>query len=332
MPSKSLSLLETVLDIIDRRGKSALEEATWHIMQDFADGSIVSEALQYYAKVTFPRVLPIFPALIHISCEAVGGKPERTKCIATAMMLITASGDIHDDIIDRSTHKFGQKTMFGKFGKDITLLAGDALLFQGMALLQRNEASLEERAAISDLITKAMIELTAAEATETCLWKKDPINVDEYFEVIRHKGSVAELHCGIGGILGGADKEALENITKYGRAIGILSTMKDEFMDVTNFSEIKSRVKNEVLPYPFICAFQDAEIGNKILPIVKNGDLSRKELPFVSETILKSPEVKQLKDKLKGMGEQELSRNPLLTDCKRGKEAALLLQFLASEL
>ncbi len=332
MPAKPL--IETVIDIVDARGKSALEEATRCILQSGYDQSIVSEALTYYAKEIFPSVLPIFPALIHLSCEIVGGKPEETKPVATAMILITASGDIHDDIIDRSISKSGRKTMFGKFGRDITLLAGDALLIQGMGLLQNSIAGLAEnkRTAISNLITKAMFELTAAEATETCLWRKEQVTLEEYFEVIKQKGSIAELHCKIGAILGGADEKAFESITDYGRAIGILSVMKDEFMDVSNFSELKYRYKNEILPYPIICAFQSPALKKEILPIIESKGFSEKDLLSIAKATFDSSEVKQLRQKLKRLGEEELTKNPLLKSDKRGKEATLLLQFLSKEL
>jgi geranylgeranyl pyrophosphate synthase len=327
------SLMETAIEIIDRRGKFSLDEAAQYILKS-NDDSIVSEALKYYAKEVFPRVLPIFPALIHLSCEVVGGNPEETKPVATAMMLITASGDIHDDIIDGSNSKFSRKTILGKYGKDITLLAGDTLLVQGMELLQNNLFSLQEskRIVIGNLITKAMFELAAAEAIETALWKKDKVTPKEYFEVIRQKGSIAELHCKIGAFLGDADQESLYNMAEYGRVIGILSTMKDEFMDASNYFEIKNRFNKEILPYPFICAFQDISIKKEILSLIKSKGFSKEEVPFISKTILGSPAVQQVKDELMEMGKNVLAKNSLLMNRKSGKEAVLLLQFLANEL
>jgi geranylgeranyl pyrophosphate synthase len=332
MPSKSL--METALDIVDTRGTPAIEESIERIIQSGYTPSIITKALAYYAKELFPKVLPIFPALIHLSCELVGGKAEETKPVATAMMLITASGDIHDDIVDRSTVKFGKKTMFGKFGKDVTLLAGDALLMHGMGLVQNSTAvlSVNKRMAICNLITKAMFELTAAEATETCLWKKEQVPLEEYFEVIKQKGSIAELHCQIGAILGDADEKTLEYITRYGRAIGTLSAIKDEFNDVTNFSELNYRFKNEMLPYPIICAFQNPTIKKEVLTLIESQDFSEKDVQTIAKAVFASAEVKQLKRRLRKLGEEELTKNPLLKKDKGGREAASLLQFLAQEL
>jgi heptaprenyl diphosphate synthase len=331
---KSEPLTEIALNIIDKRGKLALNEASLEILQyRYADG-IISEALKYYAKAIFPRVLPIFPALIYLSCNAVGGEPEKTKPLATAMLLITASGDIHDDIIDKSSHKLHRKTVFGKYGRDIALLAGDALLVQGMTLLQTNCESLpiDQRKAITNLIAKSMFEIVEAEAAETCLWKKVNVTPQEYFEVIRHKGSVAELHCKIGGILGCADKMALGNITNYGRIIGILSTMKDEFMDMLNYSELDHRIKNEMVPYPLLYALQNDKFKKQIMPFITKDDFSKKDLTFIAKSTFKSIEVKKLKAELRELGENELASNILLKRNEKENEATVLLQALAIEL
>lgn len=326
-------LTEIAIDIIDKRGKFASDEATKKILEHRYNDGIISEALNYYANTIFPRVLPIFPALINLSCKAVGGKPEETRPLAVAMMLITASGDIHDDIIDRSTSKFQRKTIYGKYGKDIALLAGDALLVYGMSLLQTIEPlTIDQKEAITNLITKSMFELAEAEANETRLWKKDNVTPQEYFEVIRGKGSVAELHCRLGGILGRADDTSLELLANYGRTIGILATMKDEFVDILNFSELKNRMHNEMLPYPIVYAFQNEVLRKQIRPIIMKYSFSKEDHSFIIKTILDSLEIKQLKTEMEGMGVIELTNNPLLKESTRGKEAALLLQALAAEL
>jgi len=328
------SLTEIAVEIIEKRGNFALAEASRQILQSRYDNGLVAEALKYYATAIFPKVLPIFPALIYLSCKAVGGKPEQTKSVAVAMLLITASGDIHDDIIDKSTSKYARKTAFGKYGKDIALLAGDVLLIQGMTLLQKSSESLPvaQRTEIADLVVQSMFELAEAEAFETCLWKKLNVTPEECFEVIKRKGSIAELHCRIGGIIGCADEKALFNTREYGRLIGILSTVKDEFLDLENFSELRSRAKNEMLPYPMVCAFQNRTLRKKIQPIIMNDNFLKKDLHFVTETILNSAEVKKLKNEFKELGKKQMTENKLLNAGEMGEEAALLLQALANEL
>jgi geranylgeranyl pyrophosphate synthase len=148
----------------------------------------------------------------------------------------------------------------------------------------------------------------------------------------KHKGSVAELHCRIGGIIGSADEKNLVDLKEYGRLLGILSTMKDEFLDLENFSELKNRINNEMPPYPIVCAFQNKTLRKQILPIIMNQSFSEKDLPFVVESILSSDEVKKLKSELKELVEKEISRNKLFKDCKNGEDAYLLLKALTYEM
>jgi hypothetical protein len=61
------TLTEIAVDIIEKKGRFALAEASRHILQSRYEYGKVSEALKYYAEVIFPRVLPIFPALIYLS-------------------------------------------------------------------------------------------------------------------------------------------------------------------------------------------------------------------------------------------------------------------------
>ncbi|MCL4429890.1 MAG: polyprenyl synthetase family protein, partial [Chloroflexi bacterium] len=130
------TLTQNAIGIVTRAGQFAQLQACQKILENKYDNGTVCEALHYYAKTVLPKVLPIFPALICLSSKAVGANPENARSIATALLLITASGDIHDDIVDNSTRKFERKTVVGKYGKNIALLAGDALLIQGTTTLQ----------------------------------------------------------------------------------------------------------------------------------------------------------------------------------------------------
>ena len=331
---KPNSLTENALKIIESRGRFALDEASRKIHQSQHGEGLVSAALNYYAKAIFPAVLPIFPTLIFLSCKAVGGNPEKTKPIATSMMLITASGDIHDDIIDNSMRKFQRKTVFGKYGRDTALLAGDALLIQGTASLQKNceFLSAENRTKVADLMAKSMTEIVKAEFIETRLWQKPEVTPEEYFEVFRLKGGIAELHCRIGGIIGFAEKKSYECLAHYGRAIGILSAMKEEFVDLLDYSELEHRIKNELPPYPMQCALQNEDMKKQINPIIRKRVLSQKDLQFVSKTVLTSMEVKKLKAELRALGENELTSNVLLKNNEKAKELAVLIEALTTEM
>ncbi len=292
------------------------------------------EALHYYAKMVLPNVLPIFPALGYLSSKAVGMVPENYNSVARAMVLITSSGDIHDDIVDNSRKKFGRKTVFGKFGKDIAILAGDVLLIQGTADLQSEcyNLSSRHRKAIVDLVAASMFEIVTAEALEISLCDKVNASPEEYFEVIRMKGSVGELHCKIGAIIGGGSQEAIDDLGHYGRVIGILSTLKEEFVDMTMLEEFKHRIKYELPPYPMLCAMKNKALKKKIVGITEGPKFLENDLQAIEEMVLGSIEVKRLIAEFRDLGRKELTTNLLLKENKRASELSFILEALTVEL
>ncbi|MCL4430184.1 MAG: hypothetical protein M1167_05470, partial [Chloroflexi bacterium] len=175
-------------------------------------------------------------------------------------------------------------------------------------------------------------EIVKAEAIETSLWHKENVTPEEYFEVIRMKGGVAEFHCKIGAIIGGGDQEAIDDLARYGRVVGVLSTLKEEFVDMTSFVEFKHRIKHELPPYPVLCAMQNKALKDEIVGITKKTSFSSKDLLMVAEKVLGSLEVDKLKAEFREFGRKELTTNLLLRDNERVSELAVLLEALTAEL
>jgi geranylgeranyl pyrophosphate synthase len=296
-----LELMEKVKGIIEKRGKAAIEKAKEEILDSQYKGGIVSSALKYFARVTLSGGLPVFPALISLSCEAVGGRTEKTTSIGAALTLIAGAADIHDDIIDQSRIKYSKKTVFGKFGADVALLAGDALLIQGL------------------------MKISQAEATETGLMKKLDVPPEKYFEIIKMRAVVPELHCKIGAILGNGDARAVEVLGRYGRTFGITSTIRDEFIDLLEYQELQNRLKNECPPLPFVYALQNSRVKTEVLALSKNMQLRRSKFEEITRIILESEEVQKLKREMRCLTEHDLSRLDFLEDGQIRRELQTLL-------
>ena len=321
-------LKETVKGIIEKRGKAAIEQARQEILDSQYNGGVVSSALKYFARVTLQGGLPVFPALISLSCEAVGGKTEKTTSIGAALTLIAGAADIHDDIIDQSIIKYSKKTVFGKFGNDIALLAGDALLMQGSMFLHRECESLpkEQRKAILSLIPEALFEISNAEAKEIRLMRKLDTTPQEYFEIIRLKAVVPKVHCEIGGILGNATEDTVKSWGQYGRTFGIVSGIRDEFIDLIEYSEFQNRLKNECPPLPMLYALQNPEIKNEIKPLIERANLTKKDINKIVKTILGSKEIQELKNDTYLLVREEAQRVSTMQRNESRKEASLLLK------
>ncbi|MFW6111080.1 MAG: polyprenyl synthetase family protein [Thermoproteota archaeon] len=260
-----------------------------NIIQERIDYKPVEDALRYFIEESCDSST-LFPALLSLSCEAVGGDHEDTIPTAAALIFVTGAVDIHDDIIDQSKFKGPKLTVFGKFGGDIALLVGDALLLKGLKLLNEVNEHLprKHRKKIIDLAKNSLFEIGFAEAKETSLRGRWDLSPEEYLEIIREKAAITRAIAQIGAILGKGSEEEVRALGKYGRILGILSTIRDDYIDIFEPEEVKNRAENEVLPLPILYAFQNRMAKKKILGIIgkeriEEGD-TRRILEIISET------------------------------------------------
>ena len=144
---------EQLQKLLYEKGKEGLELTRKTILDEKIESKEVRDALDYFMNEYWHDFTS--SALLSIVCEAVGGDPKITTPVATSLTLISGAIDIHDDIIDQSKNKGERPTVYGKFGKEIALLVGDALLFKGFTALYdaaEKGISAEKIAAITNII------------------------------------------------------------------------------------------------------------------------------------------------------------------------------------
>ncbi len=323
-------LMERVKDVLKKHGQKAFEIAKNTALGMKLQYKPLYNALQYFINEIWYDVQ--HPALVSLACKAVGGNPEKTTNVGAAIVLLAGAADIHDDIIDDSKLKNLRLTVYGKFNGDITLLLGDALLFEGLSLLHEacQKFSERERDSILKLIKQAFFEIGNAEANEIEFRGKCNINPREYFGIIKRKAAVAEAAARTGAIMGGGTKKDIEILGRYGRALGTLMTIRDEFIDMFELEELKNRIEKECLPLPMIYAFKDKNIKEKVLLCLRNG--SEENFYDVIEEIMQMKEVNTLKENMKNVIKKTISEIKFLPNSAVLPELNLLLKASIEDL
>ncbi|MQY62432.1 hypothetical protein GH146_04005 [archaeon] len=263
-------ITEQLLKLLEERGKKALELARKTVLEEKIESKEVQEALKYFMTEYWHDVTR--PALLSLVCEAVGGDPDITTPIAISMTLISGAIDIHDDIIDQSETKGSRPTVFGKFGKDMALLVGDALLFKGFNLLYKaveKGVPAEQIAVISDIIKRTFFELGDAEALELQFRGRTDVTPEDYLCVVRKKAADVEAYTRISAIVGGGSGEEIEALGEYGRLLGMLVILRDDMIDMLDLEETIHRIKKEHLSLVIVYALQKPEMQSILKSLLK---------------------------------------------------------------
>jgi len=294
-------LMEQAKTILKQRGQKAFETAKNTVLKEKIKYEPAYEALRYFMEEVWHDFT--HPALLSLACEAVGGNPDKTNQIGAAIALIAGAADVHDDIIDRSEIKGSKLTVFGKFGGDIALLAGDALLFEGLTLLHEACENLpkKQRKAVLKLSKQAFFDIGSAEAKETSFKGKHDLAPEEYSSLIEMKAAVAEANTQIGAILGDGTPEEIAALGRYGRTLGVLMTIRDEFIDTFEPDELKNRAENECLPLPILYMFQNPELKKQITYILKKKKITEGDAHKIVDVVFEAKEIQNLKKEIRSL-------------------------------
>jgi geranylgeranyl pyrophosphate synthase len=309
--TREKKMMERVRALLKERGRRALEISEQSILEERIEYEPLREALRYFIKETWSDVP--HPALLSLACEVVGGNPEETTKVGAALALLAGAADIHDDIIDKSTIKGSKPTVFGKFGKDIALLAGDALLLKGVYMLNEASENLSrsKKQAILELTKQAFFGISSAEAQEAGFKGKLDLSGQEYLENIKRKAAVAEATAKIGATLGNGSPDEIEKLGNYGKTLAILMTIRDQFIDVFEPDELKNRAERECLPLPILFVFQDRRKKDKIERLLEKGDtMTQEDADKIVDIVMASKEIKKLQREMWSLikeGIQQLS-------------------------
>jgi geranylgeranyl pyrophosphate synthase len=227
--------------------------------------SLISDINAYWGDV-------YRPALTSICCEAVGGRTETLVDVNLMIALISAGGGIHDDIIDKSSRKNFRDTIYGLYGLDDALLAGDLLILKGWGKVQElmkkaaKPERIEEIIRIFENWTTEVLESEFMESRCRRNWFTEPEKTDEdadlqYFLKILWKSTADMEACArIGAIFGGGTAEETSSLAKFGRHLGFGFRLADEVKDVFSLkANILHRLENESLPLPILYAAKSSK-------------------------------------------------------------------------
>jgi len=296
-------MIEQVQRFLEERSREALQIAKKTILKEKMECVEIKDAFRYYIE-DWEDV--IHPGLLSIACEAVGGSVDKAVPMQVVMLLLAAAADIHDDLIDESKTKYGKPTVFARFGKDVALLVGDAFLMKALVLLHKldDKFPTEKMNAIWTTIDSRFFELGNAEALEASLGGNIDISPEEYWQILRMKASTFEAHARIGAILGGGEQNIVDLLANYGRTLGILLSIREDFIDVFEPAELQNRMKNECLPLPILYAFTNPQTKKAILNYLSKGKISEKNAETIVDILFEEENVKMLRNQVKQLAEE----------------------------
>lgn len=199
--------------------------------------SVIYTSMRYSVFAGGKRLRPI---LMWETAKLFDKDWDCVREFACALEMIHTYSLIHDDLpaMDNDDLRRGMPTNHIKFGEDIAILAGDALLNKAfeVAVRSENEKSLNALKILSDSSgTEGMIGGQVVDLQSE--GKTIGLRELQYIHSLK-TGALIRCACSVGAILAGADESSVNAMDEYAKNLGIAFQIRDDILDVKGNAEI----------------------------------------------------------------------------------------------
>lgn len=263
---------------------------------------ILEESMRYSLLAGGKRLRPI---LLLTTIECAGKSADFALPLACAIEYIHTYSLIHDDLpcMDDDALRRGQPTNHIKYGEDVALLAGDALLTHCFALM--SDSSFLKQIPAS--VALSSIHLLAENAGVFGMVSGQVADIQNQLKleaadalkfVHSHKtGALIKVAVQIGALLAEVSDADYEQLTGFGVEIGRCFQIQDDILDVTGDQERLGKTpgtdqKNKTLTYPGVFGIdQSQKLANecyeKALNHLDRTSLETRRLKELANFVLK---------------------------------------------
>lgn len=239
----------------------------------------IMESMNYSLSAGGKRLRPI---LTLEACKMVGGNEVDAIPFAVAIEMIHTYSLIHDDLpaLDNDDLRRGRKTNHIVYGEDIAILAGDALLNYAFETMLSTSIEKENPKkylrAINEIAKSSGIYGMIGGQVADVQSENTQISKEKLDYIHNNKTAAIIMGCmRAGAIIGDANDDELENITKYAKNIGLSFQIVDDILDIIGDEsklgkKVGSDIENHKSTYPSLIGLEKSkEIANGLIEEAK---------------------------------------------------------------
>ena len=193
--------------------------------------------------------------------------------LAAAVELLHTATLLHDDVVDESVYRRGEKTSHTLWDNKSSILVGDFLLGRAFQLMVETN-SIE----CLSILSKAAAIIAEGEVLQ--LVETNNINIKEtnYIKIIESKtAALFSSACEVGGVVSGANKSQKKKLFNFGKNLGTAFQLTDDALDYEGSSSQMGKNNGD--------DFYEGKVTLPVILALKNAD--RKEKDFWEKTFNK---------------------------------------------
>ena len=228
--------------------------------------SSIHQAMRHSIFAGGKRIRPIL--CMEAGRAVAGSMPAGIEELGAALEMLHTYSLIHDDLpaLDNDDLRRGRPTCHKVYGEAIAILAGDALQTQAYEVLSQLRCPVDARVKIIEEIARGTGTVNGMIGGQVVDLEAERSKPDAATLEYIHRSKTAALITAsvvTGGIYASADSKQVENLRRFGQAIGLAFQIVDDILDVTQTSEQLGKtagkdVASEKATYPALFGLEDS--------------------------------------------------------------------------
>lgn len=204
------------------------------------DDDFLGQALSYVRQRKGKMMRPI---LVLLMAKEVGEVSVNSLRSAVTLELLHTASLVHDDVVDESGERRGQRSVNAVYDNKVAVLVGDYLL--STSLLQ---AAQTNNIRVVEIISRLGGTLSEGEVAQLANIRREEITEEAYFHIIHNKTAALFAACAeLGAISAGGTEEYVENARKFGEIIGLCFQIRDDIFDYYDDASIGKPTGNDMM-------------------------------------------------------------------------------------
>ena len=240
----------------------------------------------------------IRPLLCIATAEALNYKLDKHILLAATIEFIHTATLLHDDVVDESSTRRGEKTANILWDNKSSILVGDFLFSRAFQLMVATKSL-----SVLEILSNAAAIIAESEVLQLTNIKNINMDLKTYFKII--EGKTAELFsaaCETGAMIATSNLNQIKSFKSYGKSIGICFQLIDDYLDYMGDKKIMGKLIgndffNSKLTYPIIITLNEGTNSEKekIEKLFKKKQKTKNDLKLILEILDNNNALKKTK-------------------------------------
>lgn len=186
------------------------------------------------------------PVLLLITHEAFGGNVDKAIPAAMAVEVFHNFTLLHDDIMDNASVRRGKPSVYAKWGENVAILSGDAMLITAYKLLAALDAERLPRAL--QIFNDMALEVCEGQQYDMDFETQTTVTVEDYIQMIERKTSaLLSGSAMLGATLAGATDDDVKKICRFATELGLAFQLQDDMLDSFGDEALGKKIGGDIL-------------------------------------------------------------------------------------